>query len=677
MATGLSTEGRGTPPRRLVVLGGLRLEGGGGAIPVNLPGRRAELVFAYLAVEHERGVSRYELADALWPDLLPETWAAALRSVVSEVRRFLDDGGLDGHAMIAATGSGWQLRLPPDVSVDLDEARRKLAAARHSLSGEPKEAAIAAQQAAVATSLPFLPSHECEWAEQLRGEITEMHLAALEIAARAHERSGDGRAAIAAAERLVRADPYNEASHRLLITIFGELGDRAGARRAYDACRTLLAEELAVEPSEETGAVFTQALTRRPETAPAANGPELQSTSDLTSRSVLVVEDHDFQRRAAVALLGRLGVGTVHAASGGDSALELLARVPRPDVIICDLDMPGMDGVELIRLIATGNLANAVAIMSGLERGILETVRAVGEGYGLQMLGAVEKPLTAQAVTELLSAYRPALSEDEGGRSPTADELSAGLEDGRITVHLYPIADLATGQIVAAEALPRFRDAATGEETAASLGDVPEDGELTERLYDGLIDLACASARELADAGLSLRVAMRLPHTRLPELHYAGLAGRLAGLAQKRGIAPSGLALTVGEAFAAGAAPAALEVMARLRVKGFGLWLDDAGPNARLDRVPFTAVRLTPALVAAAEASPGGQARLGHAARRARELGLQTVSAGCTDARRVALLVEAGVGLALGPVIARPMPAAAMARWAASWDPVTLVTEDT
>lgn len=60
-----------------------------------LPGRRAELVFAYLTVEHHRTVSRDELADALWPDMLPDTWAAALRSVVTEVRRFLEEAGLD------------------------------------------------------------------------------------------------------------------------------------------------------------------------------------------------------------------------------------------------------------------------------------------------------------------------------------------------------------------------------------------------------------------------------------------------------------------------------------------------------------------------------------------------------------------------------------------------------
>ena len=61
---------------RVVLLGRLSIERcGGSSASASLPGRRAELVFAYLAAEHRRTVSRDELADALWPERLPDTWA--------------------------------------------------------------------------------------------------------------------------------------------------------------------------------------------------------------------------------------------------------------------------------------------------------------------------------------------------------------------------------------------------------------------------------------------------------------------------------------------------------------------------------------------------------------------------------------------------------------------------
>ena len=79
---------------KVVLLGRLSIDREGGASArQTLPGRRAELVFAYLAAEHRRTVSRDELADALWPDRLPDSWAAALRGVISEVRRFVETVG--------------------------------------------------------------------------------------------------------------------------------------------------------------------------------------------------------------------------------------------------------------------------------------------------------------------------------------------------------------------------------------------------------------------------------------------------------------------------------------------------------------------------------------------------------------------------------------------------------
>ena len=66
-----------------------------------------------------------------------------------------------------------------------------------------------------------------------------------------------------------------------------------------------------------------------------------------------------------------------------------------------------MDGVEFIRHVAEGELAGAVIIASALDAKVIHAVRAVGEGYGLQVLGAIEKPLTARRLGELLATYRP------------------------------------------------------------------------------------------------------------------------------------------------------------------------------------------------------------------------------------------------------------------------------
>jgi two-component SAPR family response regulator len=109
-----------SPAARMVVLGGPSIDRKDSSTkPSTLPGGRAELVFAYLAVEHARTVSRDELANALWPRILPDSWAAALRSVVTEVRHFLDDAGLPGNELI--TSGRW---LPASPESGNDGRRR-------------------------------------------------------------------------------------------------------------------------------------------------------------------------------------------------------------------------------------------------------------------------------------------------------------------------------------------------------------------------------------------------------------------------------------------------------------------------------------------------------------------------------------------------------------------------
>ena len=177
------------------LLGRISIDRAGAASPAAFPGRRSELVFAYLAAEHRRDVSRDELADALWPQELPGAWAAALRGVVSEVRRVIAAGGLDAGELLERSGGGYRLRLPADAVLDLDDARAAVATARARVDDEPAVAARAADHAAELARLPFLPRHEGDWVDGVRRELDGILVEALELSARprARGRSARGR----------------------------------------------------------------------------------------------------------------------------------------------------------------------------------------------------------------------------------------------------------------------------------------------------------------------------------------------------------------------------------------------------------------------------------------------------------------------------------------------------
>ena len=91
---------------------------------VTLTSPQAQVALARLALERHSGTTRHALADALWPDGLPATWSSAMRGVVSRVRSVLVGVLPPGPVPLVAEGGTYTLRLPDDVTVDLDAHTR-------------------------------------------------------------------------------------------------------------------------------------------------------------------------------------------------------------------------------------------------------------------------------------------------------------------------------------------------------------------------------------------------------------------------------------------------------------------------------------------------------------------------------------------------------------------------
>jgi len=122
----------------------------------------------------------------------------------------------------------------------------------------------------------------------------------------------------------------------------------------------------------------------------------------LDSCTVLVVEDHEFQRRTMLQILANLGVGDLLEAADGEGALRVM-MTRRPDVVLCDLDMPGMSGVEFFAHVAASDHDPALIIASGLDEEVVTAAEATARAAGLQVLGVIYKPLTARRLLELFA----------------------------------------------------------------------------------------------------------------------------------------------------------------------------------------------------------------------------------------------------------------------------------
>lgn len=229
---------------RARLLGGLEVELNGTAIDCPAA-QRPWAVFAYLALS-PRPVTRSELANRFWPDVLDQSARASLRSALWAIRRRIGD-------RLVVEGERVGLR---DSWVDVIEFDR-----------------LAADDPGRALELcrgELLEGVEDEWALEARARHRQRLIELLEQQAQAREAEDELRAAIELTRRQVERDPFDEAAHRRLITRLAAAGDRAAALRAYKALADRLRRELGVAPSSVTRELVASVRAEAPHEAPPA-----------------------------------------------------------------------------------------------------------------------------------------------------------------------------------------------------------------------------------------------------------------------------------------------------------------------------------------------------------------------------------------------------------------------
>lgn len=123
-----------------------------------------------------------------------------------------------------------------------------------------------------------------------------------------------------------------------------------------------------------------------------------------TPPTVLVVDDDLVMRDVLREMLGQLGLTSVHYAADGRKALKLLAGMQAPpDYVLCDVFMPDMNGIEFLEQLANLHYAGEVVIMSAGDLLMLTLSRDIAAGNGLNVVGALAKPIDLQQLSALLS----------------------------------------------------------------------------------------------------------------------------------------------------------------------------------------------------------------------------------------------------------------------------------
>ncbi|MDX6208320.1 MAG: hypothetical protein QOE24_711 [Frankiales bacterium] len=370
------------------LLGPVSVRNGDGLVSGNaLGGRRGRVTLVALALA-DQPVPADRLAAMVWADDPPPTWQVALRGIVSAIRSAATTIGLGEHHLIETTPSGYALAGGILVDLRQDGIRD----AERLLDQERFAAALHAVEAATAREGSFLlPGEDLDWLDPHRQRLDETRLRALEITVAAAGRTGDHFRAVAAARQMVSLAPLDERAHRVLIRALDRAGDRAAAVSAYERCRSLLAEQLGVDPSKETVEVYLAALGSQ--SLPAASGRLPVEQSSFVGREV--------EADQLAAALAKPGLVTV-TGRGGVGKSRLAQYVAHA---LASFD-GGRFWVPLTAVVDDELVASSVALALGARVGADDPALTLTEhlaplGPVLLVLDGCE--LVADGVTELVS----------------------------------------------------------------------------------------------------------------------------------------------------------------------------------------------------------------------------------------------------------------------------------
>lgn len=386
---------------------------------------------------------------------------------------------------------------------------------------------------------------------------------------------------------------------------------------------------------------------------------------------VLIVDDSAVQRQHAVGLCRALGVAQVHEARDGEDALRCLAALPAPpSLIVIDLEMPVMDGFELIQQLDRQGVRSPFVVASSREGALMRAVEAMAASLSLRLLAGLTKPLTQEALAAALLASRQSVpgKRDRALPAPPApippERLADAVAQGRVTPLFQPKVDVRTGLLRGVEALARWTDPVLGPVPPDRFIATAEQHGLIGELTRSMMDQSLAQLANWTLRGLGPTLAINLSPL---SLQTPGLVEQVTALLARHGVAPAQVVLEITESAAVSSDAASLGVLARLRMRGVGLSIDDYGTGfssmQQLSRVPCTELKIDRSFVHGAHRSLHLQTLLQSALEMANRLGLVSVAEGVETLEDWRLLRQLGCGVAQGYLLARPMAGDALPRW--------------
>lgn len=365
----------------------------------------------------------------------------------------------------------------------------------------------------------------------------------------------------------------------------------------------------------------------------------------------LLVIDDESGFRAYVRRVAEASGFETQATDDPDAFKERL-RSWEPSVVVLDLNMPRADGIELLRALAEAKSHAKILIVSGVDARVLGTSIRLAQEHGLAVAGALPKPVRAAALREALIRLR------EVETPLLAGALAHAIREGGLVLEYQPKLDCRSRRIYAVEALVRWQHPTRGLVSPDKFIPLAEESNLIDDLTDWVASTGIRQVAAWRRRAIAIELALNISALNLRNIEFPDI---LASRCREEAVPPEAITVELTESAAMSNPTQTMDVLTRLRLKGFHLSIDDFGTGysslVQLQKLPFSEIKVDKSFVMNMHKAKDCRVIVEAVIGIGQKLGLLTVAEGVETAECLTSLSELGVDVAQGFYIGRPAAA--------------------
>ena len=266
------------------------------------------------------------------------------------------------------------------------------------------------------------------------------------------------------------------------------------------------------------------------------------------------------------------------------------------ELLVLDLNMPEMDGIEVIRAIATQGCNVTLILVSGFDARVLHSAQQLAEAHYLKVAASLTKPVPIDEFLKVLNSIEneaPRKTISTTRNTVEVEELKSAIENNELVLHYQPQVNIKSGDLSGVEALVRWQHPEKGMIFPDQFIALAEENNLINALTERVIYLAVTQNKQWCDEGLNTSISVNVSAENIINLN---LPEKLKKLTEQYDVNSENIVLELTESAVMGELTTSLDVLNRLRMKGFSLSIDDFGTGysslSHLYQAPFTELKI-------------------------------------------------------------------------------------